>query len=197
MSSKCPVSSAAPLKSLAQCCAMGVRPRWAAQPGTEALAQPLHGAQQPLAGRSSAPALAPLQLLEMQRAVTGWVDGCWVSPLPSFSGEPVSLGQAQLPAHTLQATASHRQTAAFHHRGQSHLLTSTILQTNRLCPCECLCHWKALCNEEPQGWEGSGHGTAQKRITAFPSPPCQWTVILFFQQPHCQLQWPGRRSDPE
>lgn len=57
---------------------------------------------------------------------------------------------------------------------------------------------KIPCNEEPHAGKGLSMGLPRSVLLLFLLLLLvRWTVILFFQQPHCQLQWPGRRSDPE
>lgn len=57
---------------------------------------------------------------------------------------------------------------------------------------------KIPCNEEPHAGKGLSMGLPRSVLLLFLLLLLvRWTVILFFQQPHCQLQWPGRRSDPK
>ena len=206
---------------------MGVSPRWAAPPEISAWGlwhrpNPYMLVAAAWGLHSSAPAFAPLQLYEMQRAAVrlGDTELCWVD-----AGSPSGLGKMQ---QELTAISWRRPSVPATDTGpclhpsepqcptdkQQPFLTvakaTSPLQTlgrwlyKWVVPLRgwCLHHQKAPCNEEPQGWEGSERGTAQKHVTAFPSSSCPRDSgpanhSLFSRQPHCQPQPPGRRSDPE
>lgn len=196
--SRCPVSSAAPLKSLAQHCEMGASPRWAAEPGTVALAQPLcaaHGRPWP-----AQPWACSFQKCREQ-LWAGCTELCWMDAgCPPCPGSVEN--QCPFDRHSSLLTHFKPQHPTDQHQPSITMAkaSSPVLPSYKQAGCvfaSASVTEKHLAMRNPKAGKGLSMALPRSVLLLFLLLLVQWTVILFFQQPHCQLQWPGRRSDPE
>lgn len=109
---------------------MGVSPRWAAQPGTVALAQLLHTGQQLMKATALPQPWLCCRFRKCREHGLGGTELCWMDagcpPCPdSVENQCPCDRYCSLLAHFSHVT----QTPVFCHRGQSHLPTAPLQQT--------------------------------------------------------------------